>query len=148
MHRISRRAVAVLVVVGALAAGGAAYTNTITGAGTTNNTAGYKDVSVSGAVLTDASYGLSADGSQIDSVKFVFAQDLTNDKLQYIVDTAPAVGGGSGTALENCAGDANVTAGVIGAGAVSGGVTTVTCTLATPATTSTATDLDVVVTNN
>ena len=148
MHRKTRRITLALVIIGALAAGGAAYTNTITGAGTTNNTAGYKDVQVSGAVLTDATYGLSADGSQIDSVTFKFAQDLTNDKLQYVVDTAPAPGGGSGTALENCAGDANVTAGVIGSGAVSGGNTTVTCTLATPATTSTATDLDVVVTNN
>lgn len=148
MHRITRKMVVALVVVGALVAGGAAYTNTITGAGTTNNTAGYKDVAVSGAVLTDAKYTLSADGSLINSVTFTFAQDLTNDKLQYVVDTAAAPGGGTGTALENCAGDANVTAGVIAAGAVSGGNTTVTCTLATPAATQTATHLDVVVTNN
>jgi hypothetical protein len=147
MHRITRRSVLVLVVLGALVAGGAAYTNTISGAGTTNNTAGYKDVTVAGASLTDAKYGLSADGSQIDTVSFTFANDLTNDKLQYVVDTAPAPGDGTGTALETCVGP-NVTAGVIGAAAVTGGVTTVTCTLGTPASTETATDLNVVVTNN
>jgi hypothetical protein len=149
MHRITRRSVLVLVVIGALVAGGAAYTSTISGAGTSNNTAGYKDVTVSGASLTDAKYGLSADGSLIDTVTFTFANNLTNDRLQYIVDTAPAPGGGTGTALEDCAGDSNVTSGgIIGSGAVSGGVTTVTCTLATPAATETASDLNVVVTNN
>jgi len=141
--------VAVLVVVGALAAGGAAYTNTISGTGTSNNTAGYKDITVAGASLTDAKYGLSTDGSLIDTVTFTFANVLTNDRLQYIVDTGPAPGGGTGTALEDCAGDTNVTTGgIIGSGAVSGGSTTVTCTLTTPVATETATDLDVVVTNN
>jgi hypothetical protein len=147
MHRITRRSVLVLVVLGALVAGGAAYTNTLTGAGTTNNTAGYKDVTVQGASLTDAKYTLTADGSQITAVTFTFANVLTNDKLQYVVDTGPAVGGGLGTALEDCVGT-NVTAGVIQAAAVTSGVTTVTCTLGTPAATETATDLNVVVTNN
>jgi hypothetical protein len=149
MHRITRRSVLVLVVIGALVAGGAAYTVTIDGAGTTNNTAGYHDITVSGAHLTDAQYGLSADGSLIDTVKFTFVGDLTNDKLQYIVDTAPAVGGGNGTALELCVGDTNVALGVIAAGAYNGSTsTTVTCTLATPVATETASDLDVAVTNN
>jgi hypothetical protein len=148
MHRITRRSMLVLVVIGALVAGGAAYTNTLTGAGTTNNTAGYKDVTVAGASLTDAKYGLSADGSLIDTVSFTFANDLTNDKLQYVVDnTGPAPGDGTGSAMENCAGP-NVTAGVIGAAAVTSGVTTVTCTLGTPASTEGTSDLNVVVTNN
>jgi hypothetical protein len=139
----------VLVVIGALVAGGAAYTSTISGAGTTNNTAGYKDVTVQGASLTDAKYTLTADGSEITAVQFTFANDLTNDRLQYIVDTAPAVGGGAGTALEDCAGDANVAAGgIIGAAAVTSGNTTVTCTLTTAVSTENSTDLDVVVTNN
>ncbi|MGA9859994.1 MAG: hypothetical protein WBQ18_19165 [Solirubrobacteraceae bacterium] len=149
MHRLTRRSVLVLIVIGALVAGGAAYTNTISGAGTTNNTAGYHDITVHGASLTDAKYGLSTDGSLIDTVTFTFANDLTNDRLQYIVDTAPAAGGGSGTPLEDCNGDSNVTTGgIIGSGAVSSGVTSVVCTLATPVSTETATDLDVVVTNN
>jgi hypothetical protein len=150
MHRITRRSVLILVVIGALVAGGAAYTNSITGAGTSNNTAGYKDVTVTGAVLTDATYGLSADGSQIDTVKFVFAGDLTNDNLEYLIDTSAAPQNGTGHALAACI-SPDVTAGVIQASAVSGTgpfVTTVTCTPAAPLTTSTATDLDIAVTNS
>lgn len=154
MHRFTRRSVLVLVVIGALVAGGAAYTNTISGAGTTNNTAGYHDITVHGATLTDATYGLSADGQLINTVTFAFQGDLVGDKLQYLVDTAPAPTGGSlgtGNALENCVDASNApSGGVITAGNTggAGGSTTVTCTLGTPAPTETATDLDVVVTNN
>jgi len=143
MHRISRRMVAVLVVVGALAAGGAAYTNSITA--TANNTAGYADQSVQGASLTDAVYGLSADGSQIKSVTFTFANDLTNDKLQFLLDSGSQP---SGNALADCvdSADSALVGGVIDASLVSGGVTTVTCDgLSVP--TGTPTHLVVAVTN-
>jgi hypothetical protein len=143
MHRISRRMVAVLVVVGALAAGGAAYTNSITA--TANNTAGYADQSVQGASLTDAVYGLSADGSQIKSVTFTFANDLTNDKLQFLLDSGSQP---SGNPLADCvdSSDVALVGGVIDASLVSSGVTTVTCDgLSVP--TGTPTHLVVAVTN-
>ena len=145
MHRISRRLVLVLVVVGALAAGGAAYTNSISA--TANNTAGYADQSVQGASLTDAVYGLSGDGSEINSVTFTFANDLTNDKLQFLLDTGTA-GTPTGDALANCSStaDSSLVNGVIDASLVSGGNTTVTCDgLTVP--TGTPTHLVVVVTN-
>lgn len=140
MHRISRRLIGVLVVIGALAAGGAAYTNSITGAGTdaTANAAGYADVTVNGASLTDAKYGFSNDGSQINSVTFTFANDLTGKQLQFAV-------GASDTAVANCV-STGMTAGVIPAADVSGSVTTVTCTGLTVNTTD-ATDLGILVSN-
>jgi hypothetical protein len=147
MHRKTRRFALAVVVIGALVAGGAAYTNSITGAGTTNNTAGYADVTVSGATLVDASYGLSADGSEINTVTFTFSGNLSNDNLEFLLDTAPAPGGGNGNALAACTGT-NVTSGVIQSGAYNSGTgkTVVTCTGLTVATGG-ATDLDVAVTN-
>ena len=55
MHRISRRMVAVLVVIGAIAAGGAAFTasNTVP-----DTTAGYGTSTITGATATDIAYGL------------------------------------------------------------------------------------------
>lgn len=147
MHRFKRRSVLALVVIGALVAGGAAYTNSITAP--TNNTAGYVGAQVSGATLTDATYGLSADGSQINSVTFKFSGDLSNDKLEFLLDNSAPPGGGAGNALAACTGDPNVTAGVIQSAAYTSGTpgsTTVTCTgLTVP--TGTATYLDVAVTN-
>lgn len=140
MHRISRRMLVVLVVVGALAAGGAAYTNSITGAGTGAgaNAAGYADVTVNGAVLADAVYGFSSTGSQINSVTFSFTGDETGKQLQFAL-------GASGASISNCV-STGMTNGVIPSSDLSSGVTTVQCTgLTVP--TGTATDLGVVVSN-
>lgn len=79
MHRISRRMVAVLIVVGAIAAGGAAFTfaNTVP-----PSTAGYGTSTISGATATDIVYGLSADGTQINSATITFTGDLTHDTVK------------------------------------------------------------------
>ena len=54
MHRIRRKAVLALVVVGALAAGGAAYTNSLTV--DTAPVVGYTNTTVAGGELVDQSY--------------------------------------------------------------------------------------------
>ena len=79
MHRISRRMVAVLVVIGAIAAGGAAFTasNTVP-----DTTAGYGTSHITGATATDIKYTLSADGTDINSVLITFTGDLSNDTVQ------------------------------------------------------------------
>ncbi|MGO9973807.1 MAG: hypothetical protein ACLP01_13575 [Solirubrobacteraceae bacterium] len=72
--RINKRWVAPLVVVGALAAGGAAYTNGIdtTGVSAQESTIGYGKVTVAGATVTDVQYGLSANGQTIETEQITF----------------------------------------------------------------------------
>jgi hypothetical protein len=71
--------VAVVVLIGAIAAGGAAFTaaNTVP-----NTTAGYGTSSISGATATDIKYTLSADGTKINSALITFTGDLSNDTVQ------------------------------------------------------------------
>ena len=79
MHRISRRMVVVVVLIGAIAAGGAAFTaaNTVP-----DTTAGYGTSHITGATATDIKYTLSADGTQINSALITFTGDLSNDTVQ------------------------------------------------------------------
>ena len=79
MHRISRRMVAVVVVIGAIAAGGAAFTasNTIQA-----STAGYGTSNITGATATDVHYTLNADGTEITTALITFTGDLHADTVQ------------------------------------------------------------------
>jgi hypothetical protein len=61
---------------GLAAAGATAFTNTTTFTNP-NTTVGYGSESVSGAVVSSIQYGLSADGSTIDSVTFVADGDTS-----------------------------------------------------------------------
>lgn len=85
MHRISRRMVAVLVVIGAIAAGGAAFTasNTVSA-----SVAGYGTSNITGATATDVHYTLNADGTEINSVLITFTGDLSNDTVQAGFETS------------------------------------------------------------
>lgn len=132
MYRMKRRTLLIVLVVGALAAGGAAFTNSITGNGTTNNTAGYADISVQGASLTDAVYSFSADGSTVTGVNLTFSGDLSGDNVKALMGTTS-----TGT-LAPC--DATPV--------YSSPNSTVTCTFASAVPTGTATHLDVLVANN
>jgi hypothetical protein len=83
------RIVAVVAVIGALAAGGAAFTasNPIS----SENTAGYGSVAVTGATVTDISNTLSTDAQNITQVKLTFATALTGlDQVH--IGFGPAVG--------------------------------------------------------
>lgn len=68
-----------LVVIGAIAAGGAAFTasNTVP-----NTTAGYGTSTITGATATDIVYGLSSDGTQINTATITFTGDLSNDTVK------------------------------------------------------------------
>ena len=114
MHRISRRMVAVVVVVGAIAAGGAAFTfaNTVP-----PSTAGYGTSTISGATATDIVYGLSADGTDINSATITFTGDLSNDTVKAGFETtslttcsAPSYDSVSGNSTSTCSGYTESTA--------------------------------------
>jgi hypothetical protein len=69
--RRNKRVLGAAIGVGALVfAGAAAFTNTISFTNT-NTTLGYGSENVSGATVTTITYGLSTDGTTIDSVTFV-----------------------------------------------------------------------------
>lgn len=72
------RIVASVAVIGAVAAGGAAFTASET---VPTNLAGYGTTTVSGATLNSLNYDLSADGTTITTANLVFAQDLTGDSV-------------------------------------------------------------------
>lgn len=137
MKRNKKRIIAAVAVICALAAGGAAFTNTITGNPVTNGTtAGYAAITVNGATLTDANYTLNSTGTSITEVNFTFSNDLTGDNLSLAFD---------GGTLAACT-HGTETTGVVPAADVSGGVTTITCDVTE--TTTSATSLNVAVTNN
>jgi hypothetical protein len=85
MHRIPRRMVAVLVVIGAIAAGGAAFTASNTVPPTT---AGYGTSTITGATATDIAYTLNADGTQITDATITFTGDLSNDTVKAGFETS------------------------------------------------------------
>jgi hypothetical protein len=111
-----------LVVVGALAAGGAAFTasNTIP-----DTTMGFGTSNITGATATSLTYTRSADGSTITAATLVFTGNLSTNTVQAGFNT---------NALEDCA-----------AGSFAAGNTTVVCTFATPEPTAGATTLNVAV---
>jgi hypothetical protein len=76
MHRISRRMVAVVVLIGAIAAGGAAFTasNTIP-----DTVAGYGTSHITGADAHTLNYQISSDGTTITEADLSFIGDLTGD---------------------------------------------------------------------
>lgn len=142
MHRIRRKAVLALVVVGALAAGGAAYTNSITGSGTTagNNVAGYADVQVTGATLADAAYSFNGSGDTITGVTFTFTGNVSGEQLQFGLGTA------ANPTIADCV-STGMTNGVIPVADYDGTTNTVVDCTGLSVTTSTATDLGVLVSN-
>jgi hypothetical protein len=122
MKRKPLSIVAGVAVVGALAAGGAAFTasntipDTVMGFGTSN---------ITGAVATSLTYTRSADGSTITAATIVFTGDI---------HTRTVEAGFNANALETCA-----------AGVFAAGETTVVCTPATPEPTAGATTFNVAV---
>ena len=77
MQRKTRRIVIAVALIGALAAGGAAFTtsNTLP----SENVAGYGHASVTGATVTDISNTLSTDGQNITKVVLTFQTALASN---------------------------------------------------------------------
>jgi hypothetical protein len=122
MQRKPLSIIAGLAVVGALAAGGAAFTasntipDTVMGFGTSN---------ITGATATSLTYTRSADGSTITAATLVFTGDISANTVQ---------AGFNANALDTCA-----------TGVFATGNTTVVCTMSTPEPTAGATTFNVAV---
>jgi hypothetical protein len=111
-----------LVVVGALAAGGAAFTasNTIP-----DTTMGFGTSTITGANATSLVYTRSADGATITAATLVFTGDISANTVEAGFNT---------NALDTCA-----------PGTFAAGDTTVVCTMSTPEPTAGATTFNVAV---
>ncbi|HVC71602.1 MAG TPA: hypothetical protein VNC61_15210 [Acidimicrobiales bacterium] len=110
--RRNKRVLGVAIGVGALVfAGAAAFTNTVSFSNT-NTTVGYGSENVSGATLTSISYGLSTDGTTIDSVTFVASGDTSGSAA----DVGFTIAGPTNLATTPC-----------GTGVFASGATTYVC---------------------
>jgi hypothetical protein len=111
-----------LAVVGAVAAGSAAFTasNTIP-----DTTMGFGTSHITGATATSLTYTRSADGSTITAATLVFTGDISANTVK---------AGFNANALDLCA-----------AGSFASGDTTVVCTMSTPEPTAGATTFNVTV---
>ncbi|HTU96710.1 MAG TPA: hypothetical protein VMF14_12775 [Solirubrobacteraceae bacterium] len=102
-----------LVVIGAIAAGGAAFTasNTVP-----NTTAGYGTSTITGATATDIAYTLSPDGTSITGATITFTGDLSNDTVKAGFETdnlttcSAPVYDGSASSTSTCSGFTESTA--------------------------------------
>ncbi|MHB1568852.1 MAG: hypothetical protein ACYC0H_06575 [Solirubrobacteraceae bacterium] len=115
MHRLTRRLIVVAVIVGALAAGGAAFTasNTIP-----NSVAGYGTSNISGATATDIKYTLNGPGTEITGAQITFNGDLSADTVQAGFETsnlttcsAPTYDSTTSTSSTTCSGYTESTSG-------------------------------------
>jgi hypothetical protein len=132
MKRNKKRLVAAVAVVGALAAGGAAFTDQITN-NTTDATVGYGTIDVQGHyVLSNANYVFNNDGSQIDKVNLTFTSTLGGQHVH--VGFADSVD------------SANQSLQLTDCGPVAG--TSVTCTLNSPEDVEQAQKLEVLAASN
>ncbi|HMJ34998.1 MAG TPA: hypothetical protein VK501_13885 [Baekduia sp.] len=122
MRNKPRSILVALIVIGALAAGGAAFTasNTIP-----DTTMGFGTSNITGATATSLTYTRSADGSTITAATLVFTGDISANTVE---------AGFNSNALEACA-----------AGTYSSPSTTVVCTFTTPEPTAGATTFNVAV---
>jgi hypothetical protein len=128
------RIVAAIAVIGAVAAGGAAFT-----AGTGqpgSQVLGYGSTSVTGGSITAISYQLSTDGTDINTVTLTTGQDLTN------ADAA-----GTGPATVNLAFDNHGFGSGGDAACVVSSSTTVVCTPSLTTTTASVTSVQVAITD-
>ena len=77
MQRNTRRIIAAVAVIALLAAGGAAFTNSIGAFGSNNDQIGYASDAIHGATANNLQYELSPDNSQIDQVLVTLVGDYT-----------------------------------------------------------------------
>jgi hypothetical protein len=77
MQRKTRRIIVAVAVIALLAAGGAAFTNSIASFGSNNDQIGYASDTIIGATATNLQYNLSPDNSKIDQVLVTLQGDYT-----------------------------------------------------------------------
>lgn len=90
-----RMLVAGAILAGALAAGGAAFTNSNTQPA--SQVLGYGTTTVSGATVNSIAYNLSADGSNVDTVTLTLAGDTTSSAVSIAFNTGASTSCGTGT---------------------------------------------------
>jgi len=90
-----RMLVAGVILAGALAAGGAAYTNSTTQPA--SQVLGYGTTTVSGATVSSIAYNLSADGSNVDTVTLALAGDTTASAVSIAFNSGASTSCGTGT---------------------------------------------------
>ena len=78
MQRKTRRIIAAVAVIALLAAGGAAFTNSIASFGSSNDQIGYASDTINGATATNLQYELSPDNTKIDQVLVTLQGDYTS----------------------------------------------------------------------
>lgn len=140
MQRNTRRIIAAVAVIALLAAGGAAFTNQLTGLDGNNANIGFGSETVTGATASNVNYALSADGQYVDEVAVTLSGDYSTG---YTFTGAVTDGTGN-----NGAGGTIVQSGTCTAGSHSGGSpgsTVVTCEFeSTPGTATTGVFADTV----
>jgi hypothetical protein len=97
MQRKTRRIIAAVAVIALLAAGGAAFTNSIGSFGSSNDQIGYASDTIIGATANNLQYELSPDNSKIDQVLVTLVGDYTSgsatngsDSFVAMFDNTPA----------------------------------------------------------
>lgn len=79
MQRKTRRLIVAVALIGALAAGGAAYT---AGNSLPDQTVGYYNQNIVGTTASSVTYNTSADGTTIDSVDVVVTSDISTKVIK------------------------------------------------------------------
>ena len=123
MQRKTRRIIAAVAVIALLAAGGAAFTNSIASFGSSNDQIGYASDTIIGATATNLTYQLSPNNTKIDQVLVTLQGDYTsgsatngadtyqglfnNDATTKVTCTPAATVDGSGNTVVTCDFDPN-----------------------------------------
>jgi hypothetical protein len=129
------RVVAAIAVIGAVAAGGAAFT---AGNVVPDSVAGYGESQVTGGTVDSLTYGFSSDGSNVTSATIVFEGDTSADTAQIGFNGTT----GTAVALQACTNPPTV-----GVNAESATITTYSCSL-TGVTTANVSKAQIVLSNN
>jgi hypothetical protein len=87
MQRKTRRIIAAVAVIALLAAGGAAFTNSIASFGSNNDQIGYASDTIIGATATNLTYKLSPNNTKIDQVLVTLQGDYTSGSATNGSDT-------------------------------------------------------------
>jgi hypothetical protein len=145
MRRNKKRIVAAVAVIGALAAGGAAFTDGSITTGATGANTGYGSIAVDshGEHLSSVVYGFNSDGSQITGVHLTFTgTGLNNQYVSVAFNSSTSNVNNSGTDLTPLSAS-TCTDATTHAALITG--TDVTCTINPGADTQAAQNLDVLV---
>jgi hypothetical protein len=102
----TKKIVLAVAVIGAIAAGGVAFTDANV---VPDSMAGYKDTTVSGATATAVNYTLSADGTNIDEVIVTFSTDVTGKHVRVAFNNGTlssdcTIAGTAGSQTATCSG--------------------------------------------